>query len=217
MEFVWIPAGEFMMGSKMAYAECDERCLTWVRISEGYWLGKYEVTQGQWAEVMGGNPSLLSSCGADCPVEQVSWYEVQAFVRRLNAREGTAKYRLPTEAEWEYAARAGTLGDRYGALHRIAWHVYNSGDRAHPVGLKAPNGWGLYDMLGNVWEWVQDRYGDYPGGSVTDPAGSATGYSRVFRGGSASWDARYCRSAFRFRNSPDFRSGNIGFRLLRIQ
>ena len=216
-EFVRIPAGEFRMGSKSSEADNDERPLTRVRISRGFYLGKYEVTQAEWEAVMGSNPSRFTECGPNCPVEKVSWDDVQEFIRRLNATVGEERYRLPTEAEWEYAARAGTIGDRYGNVDAIAWYQDNSGGRTHPVGRKAPNTWGLYDMLGNVWEWTQDWYGDYPGGSVTDPQGSASGSERVFRGGSWSYLARYCRASYRSNFSPGGRSTVLGFRLLRTE
>ena len=138
------------------------------------------------------------------------------FIQRLNGVEGGNCYRLPTEAEWEYAARAGTSGDRYSEdLDAIAWYEDNSGDRTHPVGQKAPNAWGLYDMLGNVWEWVEDRFGDYRGGSVKDPRGPKKGTTRVVRGGSWFLSARYYRASMRtnrFPGSADF----LGFRLLRM-
>ena len=215
MEFVWIPPGEFRMGSTSSEAD-DERPVTRVRITRGYWLGKYEVTQSEWESVIGSNPSGFSDCGGNCPVEMVSWADVQGFIGRLNARAGREVYRLPTEAEWEYAARAGTAGDRYGSLDAIAWWRDNSGRRTHPVGGKSANGWGLYDMLGNVWEWVQDWYGaSYPGGTVTDPRGPGSGSSRVLRGGSWFIDARYARASIRIRHDPGNRSGHLGFRLLR--
>ena len=122
---------------------------------------------------------------------------------------------LPTEAEWEYAARAGTNGDRYGDLDTVAWYGRKDGNRTHPVGGKAPNAWGLYDMLGNVWEWVQEWYGGYPGGSVTDPRGSGSGSDRVFRGGSWNDLARIARASYRLSNVPGLRSSTLGFRLLR--
>ncbi len=216
MEFVWYPPGEFLMGSTGSEADDDEQPLTRVRISRGFWLGKYEVTQGQWQAVMGSNPSLIDGCGADCPVERVSWDDVQEFIGRLNEKAGGQRYRLPTEAEWEYAARGGTTGDRYGNLDAIAWYDGNSGSRTHPVGQKAPNAWGLYDMLGNVFEWVQDWKGDYPGGNVTDPQGPRSGSFRVIRGGSFGIGAEFCRASGRSGFSPSDHDVNIGFRLLRV-
>ena len=217
IEFVWVPAGEFRMGSTSEEADHDEQPLTRVRISRGYWLGKYEVTQGQWQAVMGSNPSEFDECGPNCPVENVLWDDVQEFIRKLNARAGGNRYRLPTEAEWEYAARAGTTGDRYGNLDAIAWYEDNSGRRTHPVGRKAPNAWGLHDMLGNVWEWVEDWYGDYPGGTVTDPTGSGSGWVRMLRGGSWVNIAGYCRASDRTLILPGDRLSYLGFRLLRTE
>ena len=195
---------------------------------------------------MGYNPSEFSSCGNDCPVEQVSWNDCQEFIRKLNQKEGGTKYRLPTEAEWEYACRAGTetalyngpiriLGENNApALDPIAWYGGNScvsysggydcsglkeTQRScsrcgtHPVGQKQPNAWGLYDIIGNVWEWCQDWYGGYPGGSVTDPEGPSYGEYLVFRGGSCSYNASSCRSANRSALTPDFQLGSIGFRV----
>ena len=192
IEFVWVPAGEFRMGSTSRHAGSDEKPVTRVRISRGFWMGKFEVTQRQWQAVMGSNPSHFKNCGGDCPVEEVSWNDVQEYIGKLNGRSGGRPYRLPTEAEWEYAARAGTTTDTYAGdltkprgkdpvLNRIAWYNENSGRKTHPVGRKAPNAFGLNDMLGNVWEWVGDRYGDYPGGTVTDPVGPRTGSIRVIR------------------------------------
>ena len=218
MEFVLVPAGEFQLGSTSPEAGSDERPVTQVRISAAFWIGKHEVTRGQWEAVMGSNPSYFDECGSDCPVERVSWDDVQEFVQKLNEREGGERYRLPTEAEWEYAARAGTTGDRYAAiLDLIAWYSGNSGNRTHLVGQKAPNAFGLHDMLGNVWEWVQDWYGGYPGGSVTDPRGPGSGSDRVIRGGSWLYGARYCRASFRYYNTPGGRTGGLGFRLLRTK
>ena len=218
MEFVWVPAGEFRMGSTSSQAEEDEKRVTRVRLSRGFYLGKYEVTQGEWEAVMGENPSGFKNCGANCPVENVSWEDAQDFIRKLNAREGGGKYRLPTEAEWEHAARAGTRGDYYDSnLGAIAWYDGNSGDRTHPVGRKAPNAFGLHDMLGNVWEWVGDWYGEYPGGTVTDPEGPRSGSERVGRGGSYFDYARHCRSTDRFRIAPGYRIAYLGFRLLRTE
>ena len=218
MEFVRVPSGEFVMGLDSAESVVNERPLTRVRLSAGYYLGKYEVTQAQWEAVMGSNPSRFDECGQDCPVERVSWEDVQEYIGRLNALAGEKRYRLPTEAEWEYAARAGTSRDHYsGNVDSIAWHAGNSGDRTHPVGRKAPNAWGLHDMLGNVSEWVQDWRGDYPGGSVTDPRGPSTGSGRVIRGGSWDIGARGCRARSRYGNGPGGRYGDLGFRLARTR
>ena len=229
IEFVWIPPGEFRMGSTSRHADSDEKPVTRVRITRGFWLGKYEVTQRQWEGVMGSNPSGFNSCGGDCPVEGFSWNDAQEFIGKLNGRSGGRRYRLPTEAEWEYAARAGTTTDTYAGditkpsgndpvLNRIAWYHENSGGGTHPVGRKAPNAWGLHDMLGNVREWVGDWYGDYSGGTVTDPDGPRSGSVRVNRGGSWNYDARDCRSAYRIRNWPGGRFNfYLGFRLLRTE
>ena len=206
MEFVRVPAGEFLMGSTSEEAYSLEQPVTRVRIGRAFELGKHEVTQAEWEAVMGSNPSRFDECGGDCPVEDVSWDDVQDFIGRLNALEGEVRYRLPTEAEWEYAARAGTAGDRYaGNLDAIAWYDGNSGGSTHPVGQKAPNAFDLHDMLGNVWEWVQDRYGGYPGGSVTDPKRPGSGSARVLRGGGWIFDARHCRASNRLFNAPGHR------------
>ena len=220
VEFVRVPPGEFRMGSTSGAASDDERPVTQVRVSRGVHLGRYEVTQELWQAVMGTNPSKFSGCGR-CPVENVSWEDVQDFIGRLNTRLGTSRYRLPTEAEWEYAARAGTSEDRYGNLRAIAWYWGNSRRGkswgTHPVGLKAANAWGLHDMLGNVHEWVQDWYGRYPGGPVTDPTGLASGSYRVNRGGSWISDTKYCRASNRGIDSPGHRRGSLGFRLLKTE
>ena len=213
MEFVWVPPGEFLMGSTSTEG-WPAKPVTQVRISQGFWLGKYEVTQEEWESFMGSNPSKFSGCSR-CPVEEVSWEDVQEFLRRLNGGGGH-RYRLPTEAEWEYAARGGTIGDRYGDLDEVAWFGDNSGDRTHPAGRKLPNPFGLHDMLGNVWEWVQDWYGDYPGGVVTDPQGPESGSHRVFRGGSWFHHATLVRAPNRFMIGPGHRSSFLGFRLLKM-
>ena len=216
MEFVRIPAGEFLMGSASADANDGEQPVTQVLISRAFDLGKYEVTQGQWEAVMGSNPSGFQQCGSDCPVENVSWEDSQEFIRRLNAMDGAGTYRLPTEAEWEYAALAGTAGDGGAAdLDAIAWCGEISADRTHPVGGKAPNGFGLHDMIGNVHEWVEDRYGPYPGGAVTDPEGAGSGSLWVFRGGSWYYSVRNCRSSYRGYDVAGSQHGFLGFRLLR--
>ena len=216
MEFVRIPAGEFLMGSNSPDAEASEQPVTRVLISRAFDLGKYEVTQGQWEAVMGSNPSRFDACGSDCPVETVSWEDAREFIRRLNAMDGEGTYRLPTEAEWEYSARAVTAGDRDAAdLDAIAWCGEISADRTHPVGGKTPNAFGLHDMIGNVYEWVEDRYGPYPGEAVTDPEGAGSGSMRVFRGGCWYYSVRNCRSSYRGYDVAGGQHGFLGFRVLR--
>jgi len=166
------------------------------------------------------NPSEFKDVSDDCPVENVSWEECQGFIKRLNLMEGTGSYRLPTEAEWEYACRAGSttcfcFGISESGLNAYAWYDKNSKGRTHPVGRKKPSAWGLYDMHGNVWEWCQDWYGDYPSGSVTNPIGPSSGSNRVVRGGSWLNPASGCRAANRAVNSPERGCNYIGFRLLR--
>jgi len=181
-------------------------------------MSVYEITQGQWKAVMGNNPSYFSSCGDDCPLEDVSWNDVQDFIDNLNQQTGK-NYRLPTEAEWEYAARAGTTtkyycGDNRSCLRDIAWYRDNSDNQTHPVGQKAPNAWGLYDMSGNVWEWVQDWYDSdyYSSSPETDPQGPDSGAGRVFRGGG--WlNYEGCRSSYRYGTRPSNGRNNLGFRL----
>ena len=220
MEFVWIPAGGFVMGSpedeEGRYADEVQHE---VRISRGFWMGKYEVTQGEWEELMGENPSYFREWGERWPVEFVAWSDVQRFIQKLSERESGSgsRYRLPSEAEWEYAARAGTPGARYGDLEESAWYSENSGGGTHPVGMKRANAWGLHDMLGHVWKWTADWYATYPTGSVTDPEGPSTGSYRVLRGGSWSGGAGYVRSADRYYGSPGARSSSIGFRLVRTE
>ena len=170
----------------------------------------------------GGDPSNFTECGSRCPVHFLSWDDVQEFIRRLNERESASGYvyRLPTEAEWEYAALAGTTGARHGELDEVAWYWENSGWTTHPVGQKGANAWGLHDMPGNVWEWTADWYGEYPSGAVTDPQGPDTGSFRVFRSGSWAAGARVVRSAYRGRGSPGSRrdtTGGVGFRLVRTE
>ena len=220
MEFLWIPEGTFVMGSpEDEEGRRDNELQRAVRISEGFWMGKYEVTQGEWEAVMGSNPSHFDDCGPRCPVESVSWEDAQEFIQKLNERESGSgyQYRLPSEAEWEYAARAGTTGARYGELDEIGWNLANSGAETHPVGMKRANAWGLHDVLGNVWEWTADWYGTYPTGSVTDPGGPSTGSHRVNRGGGWSSSASGVRSAARNYSSPGRRYHSVGFRLVRTE
>jgi len=241
MKFVYIPPDTFIMGyppdEPSGY---DSKKITQhkVTLTKGFYMQTTEVTQGQWKAVMGNNPSRFKNCGKDCPVEQIFWDDIQGFIEKLN-RKGEGTYRLPTEAEWEYSARAGSmtaiangsikiatyLSCSYGIdhnLNKMGWYCANSGMKTHKVGQKSPNAWGLYDMHGNVGEWVQDWYGDYPSGSVTDPTGPSTGSTRrVIRGGSWQDYSAYCRSANREDHEPDRSSNNsvhldnYGFRLVR--
>ncbi len=214
-KFVLIPAGRFMMGSPSGEpGRFNNEAQHQVTISKSFYMQTTEVTQGQWEAIMRDNPSHFTE-DDELPVENVSWEDVQNFIKKLNQKEGTDKYRLPTEAEWEYAARAGTTDARYGELDEIAWYDENSEDQTHPVGEKEPNTWGLYDMLGNVWEWCSDWYGDYPRCPVTDPKGPSTGIHRVGRGGSWDADARGCRAVVRGSSTRDGRDGHLGFRLAR--
>ncbi len=221
MEFVRIEAGTFRMGAPARRAgRSDDRSRYTVHISQPFYLGKYEVTQGQWRAVLGGNPSHFTDCGDTCPVENVSWEDAQAFIEELNLREGIPVYRLPTEAEWEYATRAGTrtvysFGNTKSQLRAYGWYRDNSDNTTHPVGGKRPNGWGLYDLHGNVWELVADWYDDYPSGRVTDPQGPSSGTHRIIRGGGWSYNARDCRTASRGIGRPSVRSSHVGFRLAR--
>jgi formylglycine-generating enzyme required for sulfatase activity len=230
MEFVLIPAGQFMMGSPPLEPghDLDER-LHRATFTRPFYLQTTEVTQEQWQKVMGYNPSQFKSCGDDCPVEMVSWNEVHEFIRKLNQMEGSHVYRLPTEAEWEYACRAGTETPFYtGTCISTDQANYNgkrvmpgcpageNRDKTVPVRSFAPNPWGLYEMHGNVWEWCQDWYQKkYPKEGVTDPMGPSSGVMKVLRGGS--WYSRVylIRSAFRRKDMPDYRSHAIGFRLAR--
>jgi formylglycine-generating enzyme required for sulfatase activity len=214
MRFVPISAGTFTMGEGQTAHK--------VTLTQAFELGVYEVTQEQYKKVMGTTPSEFK--GPQKPVEQVSWDDAVEFCRKLSELPGEKStgyvYRLPTEAEWEYACRAGTttaysFGDSESELGDYAWYDKNSGKTTHPVGGKKPNAWGLYDMHGNVFEWCHDWYGDYPSGSVTDPTGVASGSDRVYRGGSWYDYSVHCRSAYRGRNTPDLRGIHLGFRVLR--
>jgi TonB family protein len=217
--FVLIQAGSFLQGSPKSEANRDEDELQYqVTITKQFYIGKYEVTQEQWEKVMGTNPSFFKNC-PKCPVENVSWDDVQDFIKRLN-QLGDGTYRLPTEAEWEYACRANTttqfsFGDNESSIGQFAWLSENSQEKTHEVGTKQPNAWGLYDMHGNVWEWVQDWKGNYPGKAVTDPTGAPAGLDKIGRGGSWNFSGRYLRSANRFYYSPKNRYNYLGFRVVR--
>ena len=213
MEFVLIRPGSFTMGSDKVNQE-DENPAHKVTLTTPFYLGKYEVTQEQWEIIMGNNPSRFK--GAKNPVEQVSWNDCQNFLVKLQEKVTDRTFRLPTEAEWEYACRAGSTGNYAGNLDEMSWYDSNSGGETHAVATKKANAWGLFDMHGNVWEWCADRYGDYPVGAATDPTGPNNGSDRVFRGGSWGRDGSSCRSAARNGNSPGLRVTGIGFRLAAV-
>ncbi len=222
MEFVLIPAGEFMMGSPSGEEGRydDEGPVHEVTINNPFYMGKYLVTQKQWKKVMGTNPSGFKD--EDRPVESVSWKDVQEFVQKLNEKEGADKYRLPSEAEWEYACRAKTttrysFGDYESKLNEYAWYNKKSNSETHPVGQKNPNSWGLYDIHGNVWEWVQDRWHDNYEEAPSDGSAWEDGssFNRILRGGGWGSDAGFCRSAIRAGFDVEYRAEAIGFRLLR--
>jgi formylglycine-generating enzyme required for sulfatase activity len=211
MEFVNVEPGTFQMGCSEGDVECsdNEKPSHMVRLTKGFEIGKYEVTQSQWQAVMGNNPSHF--IGGSLPVEQVEWPEVVDFLTKMNARNDGYLYRLPTEAEWEYAARAGS---RAPYMETMGWHQDNSGGQTHPVGEKPPNIWGLYDIDGNVREWVKDRPSFYAPAAATDPPGDRDG-ARLVRGGA--WDsaARDLRVSYRGFSSPAFKTADIGFRCVR--
>ena len=228
MKFVLIPTGSFMMGSPPDEpGRGDDERQHRVTLTKGFYMGVTEVTQRQWRQIMGNNPSHFQDCGADCPVEFVSWNDCQEFVQRLNQSEVGNRYRLPTEAEWEYACRAGSItGFANGSITQtgcghdanldvMGWYCGNSGKKPHPVAQRKPNAFGLYDMHGNIWEWCQDWYGIYPSGHVSNPTGPSSGSCRVLRGGGWHEDVEGCRSAIRVGRSPGSRAGTIGFRLAR--
>lgn len=212
LDFVLIQPGTFQMG------DAHDGPVHSVTLTRGFWMQKTEVTQAQWVAVMGSDPSHFKACGSACPVESVSYDDVQAFIAALNNHSPGKRYRLPTEAEWEYAARAGTTGDygTPGAVTFGGWIVDNGGETTHPVGGLRPNAWGLYDMEGNVWEWVNDWYGPYSSSPGTDPTGPVFGTERVQRGGSWYVNAAWARSAHRDYGPPALRSNDGGFRLAKI-
>ena len=243
---VLIPAGPFSLGNTGSYeGEYDEKPPVTIIISKPFYISKYEITQQQYKAVMGNNPSEFK--GDDLPVEQVSWYDALNFCNRLSQSEGLTPcytmngtkvtcdfeangYRLPTEAEWEYAAKAGTKTDFYSGkltysgnspidpnLDKIAWYSANSSNATHPVGQKAPNAFGLYDMSGNVWEWCWDRYAEYPSKETKDYQGPEIGTYRVYRGGGWRNLAWYCRSTNRDRNYLDDKNNSLGFRVVKAK
>jgi formylglycine-generating enzyme required for sulfatase activity len=214
---VYVEGGTFMMGATSEQGSdvySDEKPVHYVTLSN-YYIGKYEVTQAEWQAVMGSNPSRFK--GDNKPVENVSWNDCQTFISKLNAKTGL-KFRLPTEAEWEYAARGGnkSKGYKYSGsnnVDEVAWYTSNSGSTTHAAGTKQSNELGLYDMSGNVWEWCSDWLGSYSSSSQTNPTGANSGSSRVLRGGSWYFNARFCRSSRRDYYDPDGRFINGGLRL----
>jgi formylglycine-generating enzyme required for sulfatase activity len=217
MEFVWVPGGCFQMGSPASEEDRGSNETQHEVCVDGFWMGKTEVTQGQWQKIMGSNPSRFKN-GDNYPVEQVSWNDAQEYIRKLGSRSGKS-FRLPTEAEWEYAARSGGKDEKYAGgsdVDAVAWHMGNSGIKTHPVARKRPNGLGLYDMSGNVWEWCSDWYDSsyYRNSPRNNPQGPSSGSYRVDRGGSWDSDAWRCRSAYRSWDSPGYRFSFLGFRLV---
>ena len=234
-----IPPGNFVMGSPLSEdeRELDEAPHS-VILTKAFYCGKFEITQGQWKHVMGDNPSNFVWAGDNAPVEQVSWDECREFLDKLCTLEGvpSGTYRLLTEAQWEYACRAGTatrfcFGNSYSDLHKYgnycdcscsadyAWkdEKHNDGaDGLAPVGSFKPNAWGLYDMHGNVWEWCNDSYDENYGGIATDPAGSSSGFGRADRGGSWNFSPGYCRSAYRYVHWHSYRCYDLGLRIMRV-
>lgn len=222
IQFVLISSGEFKMGSPSEEKDRSdsESPIHKVTIQNSFYLGRSVVTQKQWEKIMGNNPSRFK--GENRPVEMVSWKDTQEFVTKLNEKEDTNKYRLPSEAEWEYACRAGTqtkyfFGNDESKLNEYAWYAGNSGSKTHIIGQKKPNLWGLYDIHGNVWEWVQDEWHENYNGAPLDGSAWDEGSrsSRVSRGCSWYCNTEFCCSAVRFKRESESRFANLGFRLLR--
>ena len=224
-DFRWIEPGTFTMGSPKNEPERDgDETQHEVTLTEGFWLAETTVTQALWKVVMGDDPSYFK--GEHLPVEQVNWEDAQRFIAKMNGMKPELQMCLPTEAQWEYCCRAGTstpfyFGEQINSdlVNFNGNHPYNNGrkseyrDKTVEVKSLPPNDWGLYEMHGNVYEWCQDWFGDYPAQPVVDPQGSETGAYRVLRGGSWFYSGRYCRSADRSLNVPGFRNDRIGFRL----
>lgn len=226
LTLVWIEPGSFLMGSPASEPErlSDEGPQVKVALTSGFWLGKYEVTQTEWLALMGNNPSLGKEAGPNAPVENISWKDAMEYCRRLTEHERQVgrlpagfEYTLPTEAQWEYACRAGTTGGTAGPLEQMGWYGAPKTGSTHPVGQKQPNAWGLYDMHGNVWEWCRDWYADgyrvEAGATLQNPSGKLLGSYRVNRGGSWTSPASKCRSAFRNWLTPNDRGAGLGFRV----
>jgi len=233
---VWVEGGTFTMGSPSSEQGREDNETQHQVTVKGFYMGKYEVTQAEWVAVMGSNPSNFK--GDNLPVENISWYDAVEFCNKLSQKEGLTPayrgsgdnitcdwnangYRLPTEAEWEYAAKGGNkdpiiyVHAGSNSIDNVAWYEGNSGKKTHPVGTKAPNSLGIYDMSGNVWEWCWDRYGNYSSGAQTDPRGASSGSYRVIRGGGWNNSARIVRSAYRNIGGPGNRLSYVGFRVVR--
>jgi len=221
MQFVLVKGGCYQMGDTIGGGQNDEKPVHEVCVNDFY-MGKYEVTQGEWRKIMGENPSEFQKCGDSCPVEDVSWRDARKFFCEISRRSGK-RYRLPTEAEWEYVARSGGKSEKWAgtssesSLGDYGWYDKNSDGKIHPVGQKLPNSLGLYDMTGNVWEWCSDWYGeDYYKYSPRDnPKGPSSGSYRVLRGGAWNNDTHLLRFSGRRWDAPDYSSGLVGFRLAR--
>ena len=218
IDMVRVEAGTFTMGAtaEMENPSEDEKPPHQVTLTNDYYIGKYEVTQALWQAVIGNNPSHFKN--NNLPVENVSWNDCQEFLSKLNIITGKT-FRLPTEAEWEYAARGGKKGRGYqysgsNKLSDVAWYYKNSKKNTHPVGLKQANELGIYDMSGNVWEWCQDWYDKYSSSSQINPIGTTSGFCRVFRGGCWNTGDRFCRSSLRYINTPDYRDNILGLRVV---
>ena len=220
MELIFVKGGCYQMGDTFGDGERSEKPPHEVCVSD-FNLGKYKVTQRQWEKIMGNNPSGNKECGPNCPVENVSWNVVQEFIKKLNTKSGK-QFRLPTEAEWEYAARSGGKKEKWAgisdetALAEYAWYDKDGASSPRPVGLKKANGLGLYDMSGNVWEWCQDWYneGYYAASPKNNPPGPDTGSTRVLRGRIYNYDSRLTTVTFRASDDPAVDDSNNGFRLV---
>ena len=215
MEMIWCAPGSFEMGSPVTEAgRLDDEIHHKVSITKGFWLGKYEVTQRQWESVMRNNHSKFKE--PDRPVETVSWHDCEIFIRRLNALLDGKSVRLPTEAEWEYACRAGSSKPVSGSgqINDMAWYDMNSGNQTHEVGQNKPNAWGFYDMHGNVLEWCSDWFSVPSSVAAIDPKGPPSGSFKVLRGGCWFFYDKDCRSAYRLRREPSLRNCIFGFRLV---
>jgi formylglycine-generating enzyme required for sulfatase activity len=223
IEMVFVEGGTFQMGSSSGssdeqhfHSAAFEQPIHWVTLSS-FSIGKYEVTQAQWKAIMGTNPSKFAGCD-NCPVENVRWNDVQEFIRKLNAQTGK-NFRMPTEAEWEYAAKGGKQSRGYtysgsNDLGSVAWYYDNSQNKTHAVGGKQANELGIYDMSGNVWEWCSDWHGNYSSYSETNPTGASSGLNHVLRGGSWYMDANNCPTKNRFWGNIGNRYHHVGFRLV---